>query len=502
MTEAVVLLLAILSVLLMFFAVCILFLLVQGIRVKKKKAENEAGSCADTVLVIYASQSDTAKQLALQTAAWLRTSSCGTATLNIQDLSVAQLIQAKQAIFIVSTYGEGDAPDSAQQFIHERMLQSIDLSHLEFAMLALGDRRYEHFCQFGLDLNAWLLNQQARPWFDLICANQADKQSLLLWRQQLAQAFNHGAADFKLEKDWQAAALLTRTLLNAGSQGASMYELKFAVPSGMQWRSGDIAEVRCMNSARVLQELQSQFPILQRYSASELKFKDLRALRMNSTHAQLLHEIDLAQLPDLPMREYSIASLCSSGQLALVVRQECTEHGLGLGSGLLTNQLALGESIHVHVRSNTAFHLINDADADEQAPAIFIGNGSGIAGLLAHLHQRIEQGVSQNWLIYGERQAQFDAVFTEPLQRWHAQGALPMLDLVYSRDNAALKYVQDVLHAKAELLRDWVSAGACIYVCGSLNGMAQGVDASLCEVLGETDFAALKKAGCYKRDVY
>ncbi len=37
----------------------------------------------------------------------------------------------------------------------------------------------------------------------------------------------------------------------------------------------------------------------------------------------------------------------------------------------------------------------------------------GIAGLLAHLKQRIDDVQYQNWLIYGERQSAFDHVLVK-----------------------------------------------------------------------------------------
>jgi sulfite reductase (NADPH) flavoprotein alpha-component len=51
-------------------------------------------------------------------------------------------------------------------------------------------------------------------------------------------------------------------------------------------------------------------------------------------------------------------------------------------------------------------------------------------------------------------------------------------------------------------LQQWVADGAAIYVCGSLAGMASGVDAVLREVLGEATLAALAAEGRYCRDVY
>ena len=62
--------------------------------------------------------------------------------------------------------------------------------------------------------------------------------------------------------------------------------------------------------------------------------------------------------------------------------------------------------------------------------------------------------------------------------------------------------MQHKLEAASEALREWVGAGAAIYVCGSLSGMAPGVDAALRQVLGDAEVENMLADGRYRRDVY
>ena len=62
--------------------------------------------------------------------------------------------------------------------------------------------------------------------------------------------------------------------------------------------------------------------------------------------------------------------------------------------------------------------------------------------------------------------------------------------------------MQDLLAQSSDVLRQWVAQGAAIYVCGSLQGMAQGVDQALHAVLGEARMDQLVRSGRYRRDVY
>ena len=48
----------------------------------------------------------------------------------------------------------------------------------------------------------------------------------------------------------------------------------------------------------------------------------------------------------------------------------------------------------------------------------------------------------------------------------------------------------------------WLDAGAVIYVCGSLQGMAPAVDAVLTDAIGQPALDALRRDARYRRDVY
>ena len=179
-----------------------------------------------------------------------------------------------------------------------------------------------------------------------------------------------------------------------------------------------------------------------------------------------------------------------------------------MASGWLTAHAALGSSIALRLVDNPGFApLVGDA-----RPAIFMGNGSGYAGLRGHLCQRIAQGQFDNWLIFGERRRAHDSYAEDEVCVWQAHGQIARADYAYSRDardasnlapgQGPHRYVQDALRAAAEPLQAWLARGAVIYVCGSYDGMATGVDEALTELLGEEGLNALIDEGRYRRDVY
>src|SRR5690606_33327883 len=209
-------------------------------------------------------------------------------------------------------------------------------------------------------------------------------------------------------------------------------------------------------------------------------------------------------VPTLPHREYSIASMPSDGSLQLLLRRMVRPGGSpGLGSGWLADAAdPARDRIALRIRANPAFH----PPADDR-PLLLVGNGTGIAGLRALLKARIAAGHRRNWLMFGERTCAHDFHYGDDLLRWHANGDLARLDLAFSRDAAATgadgaRYVQALVERHAAEVGAWLADGAAVYVCGSLAGMAPGVDAALARIAGADVLEAMAADGRYRRDVY
>lgn len=403
-------------------------------------------------LVVYASQTGSAEFLAERTAATLALGGLDARAACISTLDLATLSGASRILFVCSTYGEGDAPDPAARFATQTMDATPDLSQLHYGMLALGDLTYTNYCGFGRALDAWLRERGATSLFERIDVDRGAPDALAAWQHHLSHLA--GTSD---APDWEAPAygawrIAERTLLNAGSAGAPLYRLALtpqdcALPT---WEAGDLAQV--------------------------------------SAPADPTHP-----------REYSIASVPAEGQLTLLVRLQQRADGTpGAASGWLCSDALDIDTIRLRVRAHARFRLGENA----LRPLIAIGNGSGLAGLRALLKTRIDAGTHDNWLLFGERNAAHDFLCRGELEEWRDSGALARLDLAFSRDGSTARYVQHLVAAQADLLRQWVRDGAAIYVCGSLQGMAGGVHDALIDILGAGAVEAMMANGRYRRDVY
>ena len=411
---------------------------------------------ARPLLIAHASQTGAAEQLAWQTAQALHRAALPLRVAPLGTLTPDDFAAASSVLFIASTCGEGDAPDSASAFVRRFMggAGPASLAGVRFGVLALGDREFANFCAFGHRLEAWLGAHGALALFERIDVDGMATGDLTRWRRALGRLAGVGDALAWHEPVRETWRLARRTHVNPGSSGAPVFHLELQPPAGVTpaWEPGDLVRIRV-------------------------------------PHA-----------PD-PPRDYSIASIPAEGAAHLLVRQARRADGsLGLASGWLTRDAEVGGGVVLNTLAHRNFRLGDNADR----PLILIGNGTGIAGLRAHLSARASRAGPRprHWLVFGERQAAHDFHFRADIEAWVADGTIARLDLAFSRDPPARQYVQHRLRAQPEAVRQWLDDGAAVYVCGSLRGMAAGVEEALVDIAGRARLEALIDEGRYRRDVY
>jgi sulfite reductase (NADPH) flavoprotein alpha-component len=181
----------------------------------------------------------------------------------------------------------------------------------------------------------------------------------------------------------------------------------------------------------------------------------------------------------------------------------------GIGSCYLADFARPGDVIPVFVQKSHVF----GPPADDDAPAIMVGPGTGIAPFRAFLEEREARGAKgRNWLFFGDQKRTTDFLYEDQILDWQRRGVLNSLDLAFSRDQAGKIYVQDRMRENAAELWKWLEEGAHFYVCGDAKRMAKDVEDTLLQIAvdqGGKDAAGVKawldglaKAGRYQRDVY
>jgi len=459
------------------------------------------------ILVAFASQTGAAERIAWLSADALASSGAFVRVAALGGLTAQDLAETGTLLVVTSTYGAGEAPDSARAFVKKQMAQTPALKGLRYAVLALGDRKYDAtFCGFGKSVDRWLASGKAARLFDVLCVDGDDDDvAMTKWCEQLTRL----GADTKVEQlmpgppqDW---VLAERRLLNPGSPGGETWAIALTPknPAHLSWTAGDIAEIWPRNSEAAVDEFLARHDL-----DGTLSFKwrgHWTFLRDIIAHSRLpgAHEVEgisvqwlVERLEGFGAREYSIASLPDSGRMELLVRKAVKDDGsLGLGSGWLSETSDVGGIIKLRLRPNPNFQPPADG------PQILIGAGTGFAGLRAHLLYRQKKKLGQAWLLFGERAWASDLYYGEELEAWRADGTLARTDLVFSRDGRAQKYVQHLVADAGAEIAQWVERGASVLVCGGL-AMAAGVQEALVTILGEEKLDQMTESGLYRRDIY
>ena len=105
--------------------------------------------------------------------------------LNPQECEHSYLL-----ITVASTTGQGDPPDTALKFYRylkklqrtSKTSKTLPFSHLQFALLGLGDTNYDNFAQFSKNLSRIFLELGAKPF--------VETSSLFLFFLQFFLIFN------------------------------------------------------------------------------------------------------------------------------------------------------------------------------------------------------------------------------------------------------------------------------------------------------------------------
>ncbi|GAB3562558.1 hypothetical protein GCM10027445_03370 [Amycolatopsis endophytica] len=97
------------------------------------------------LIVLFGTESGNAELVADDISAALQEKGTAVRVADMEDYAVDDLGEADMVVLVVSTYGEGDLPDTAAPF-HDALVEAKpDLSGVRFAAFGLGDSTYETY---------------------------------------------------------------------------------------------------------------------------------------------------------------------------------------------------------------------------------------------------------------------------------------------------------------------------------------------------------------------
>ncbi|OCX65641.1 hypothetical protein BFP70_09145 [Thioclava sp. SK-1] len=351
-------------------------------------------------LVLYASKGGLAARLAQELAM-----AHGLSALPLGQVTPQCLTRLRRAWFIVSTDGDGDAPENARAFA--RAVQTdgpdTDLRHLHYAMLALGDSGYPRFCGFGRQLDHWLTGCGARPTFPRIEVDRGAPADIARW-QMATTATTAASAN--------TATLRHRERISPPCDLDAVYRLVIDPPPAVTWSPGAILDL-------------------------DLHMPD-------GTPAQ---------------RSYSVASLMQSGEIELLIRHRRDAQGHpGFACDWLTRGLPIGGRLALRLRAGGHDRALAHARRRDR-PLLLIATGTGLAAVTGPLRAHLTQSRAPVWLIHAERHAPMIPHLALP------QAGQLRVDTVLSRANPPRR-LPDWLLQETDALRSFCTDGATILIGG------------------------------------
>lgn len=207
--------------------------------------------------------------------------------------------------------------------------------------------------------------------------------------------------------------------------------------------------------------------------------------------------------PLLP-RFYSVASspYTQNNEVHLTVALTMYSHRertrYGVASHFLCHLAQENQTpIPVYVQPAAHFTL----PADDNAPIIMIGPGTGVAPFRGFMQERMHRSAKgKNWLFFGDRHSKSDYFYREFWEELSSQNLL-RLNAAFSRDQEHKVYVQHMMQAHASELFTWLEEGAYFYVCGDAQRMAKDVDAMLHAIVQEHGGMTAENAKAYVKSL-
>lgn len=141
------------------------------------------------IQVFFATVSGNAEALANETVRVLAAKGRTAVAWNLADRTASELAAVETALFVVSTWGDGEPPPDAARFFAEIAApEAPPLDRTAYAVLALGSSRYPEFCACGRRLDEDLSRLGARRLLPRTDCDVKLKATFQEWLHRVVQA--------------------------------------------------------------------------------------------------------------------------------------------------------------------------------------------------------------------------------------------------------------------------------------------------------------------------
>lgn len=219
--------------------------------------------------ILYGSETGNSKTQAEKLAEKASFKNINATVYSMYDYNYKKLKDEENVAIVVSTHGEGDPPDMAEDF-HKFITgkRAPKLPNLTYSVLALGDKSYKYFCKTGEDIDAGFkatgafrltplvkcdvdYEESAEIWMNNYLLNLTPVQSLTPTVSELPTVKHDvtPASDFEFsKKNPYMATVLEKVKITGRDSDKEVYHLELSLEgSGITYEPGDAVGIFTQN---------------------------------------------------------------------------------------------------------------------------------------------------------------------------------------------------------------------------------------------------------------
>ncbi|MEX2593762.1 MAG: assimilatory sulfite reductase (NADPH) flavoprotein subunit [Anditalea sp.] len=227
---------------------------------------------AQKLKILYGSHTGNCESVAISLATLAKAQGIDTEVANMASFKARDLKKITNLAVLVSTHGLGEPPVQAEElyhFLHSK--KAPDLSHIRFAVLALGDSSYVDFCQTGKDFDTVLEKLGAQRIIPRVDCDVDYEDEAETWNNSVLQEFgqtlnekstvevkSNGAIqisqpNFSRKNPFEATILEKINLNGKGSSKETIHLELDLQGSGLQYEPGDALGVYGANPPSLIE---------------------------------------------------------------------------------------------------------------------------------------------------------------------------------------------------------------------------------------------------------
>ncbi|WP_429036475.1 assimilatory sulfite reductase (NADPH) flavoprotein subunit [Aeromonas veronii] len=297
--------------------------------------------------ILYGSQTGNAKGVASAIKAQAEARGLPVTLTSMADYKPKQLKKETHLLVVVSTYGEGEPPESAVDLYEQLKKGKVGkLEGLKFAVLGLGDSSYEFFCQTGKDFDSLLTKAGADRVHELASLDVDYQDAAKAWGEQALNAIAAtlsagpsgssvasavqqavGHSQYSKENPFPARLSVNQKITGRDSTKDIRHIEISLEESGIRYQPGDALGIWFDNDADLVGEVLALADLsgdeaTARGSLREVLSRELELTRLHGGFITGLAEIsDNAALKDLAGDKAQVNALVASAQVVDVLKR-------------------------------------------------------------------------------------------------------------------------------------------------------------------------------------